>query len=96
VQLTGIIKKCGEHYVALCLEINVSSQGESIEEARKMLQEACEEYLSYLKEKGLEGEIKPVSLEVLREFLIDDVEYVRPSSDWVYSESITFEVSAIV
>jgi len=94
--LTGIIKKSGNHYVALCLEINVSSQGESIEEARKMLQEACDEYISYMKEEGLLNEIKPVPLDTLREFLIDDVEYVRPSSDWIYSESITFEVSASV
>ena len=94
--LTGIIKKSGNHYVALCLEINISSQGESIEEARKMLQEACDEYISYMKEEGLLNEIEPVSLETLREFLIDDVEYVRPSSDWIYSESITFEVSASV
>ena len=55
MQLTGIIKKSGDYYVALCLEINVSSQGESIEEARKMLQEACDEYLSYMKDVGLEA-----------------------------------------
>ncbi len=94
--LTGIIKKSGNHYVALCLEINVSSQGDSIEEARKMLQEACNEYISYMKDEGSLNEIEPVPLDTLREFLIDDVEYVRPSSDWVYSESITFEVSASV
>lgn len=76
MQLTGIIKKVGNYYVALCLEINVSSQGESIEEARRMLQEACEEYLSYIKEKKLEYEIRPAPLEVLREFLIEDVEHV--------------------
>jgi len=96
MQLTGIIKKVGKFYVALCLELNVSSQGESIEEARRMLQEACEEYLTYIKEKKLKDEIRPASLEELREFLIEDVEHVRPSHDWVYSESITFEVSAIV
>ena len=82
--------------MALCLELNVSSQGESIEEARRMLQEACEEYLSYINEKKLGDEIRPVSLEVLREFLIEDVEHVRPSHDGVYSENITFEVSASV
>lgn len=96
MQLTGIIKKSEDHYVALCLELNVSSQGESIEAARKMLQEACAEYLSYLKEEGLESEIQPVSFEVLREFLIDDAECMRPSSEWVYSESIAFEVYANV
>ncbi len=67
-ELTGLIKKVGRHYVSLCLELNVASQGESIEEARKMLQEACKEYLSYIKEKHLEKEIKPAPLETLREF----------------------------
>ncbi|MEA1944273.1 MAG: type II toxin-antitoxin system HicB family antitoxin [Euryarchaeota archaeon] len=93
MQLTGIIKKVGNYYVALCLELNVSSQGESIEEAKRMLQEACEEYVSYMEEKNLE--IQSVPLKVLREFLLEDVEYVRPSDDWVYSENITFEVGAI-
>ena len=94
MQLTGILKKSGEFYVALCLEINVSSQGESIEEARRMLQDACDEYLTYMKNEGLENEIEPFPLDILREFLMDDVECVKPSPDWVYSESITFEVSA--
>ena len=94
MQLTGMIKKAGNYYVALCLELNVSSQGESIEEARRMLQEACEEYVSYMKENNLVGEIRSVPLEILREFLIEDVEYVRPSDDWVYSDTIAFEVEA--
>ena len=94
MQLTGIIKKAGNYYVALCMELNVSSQGESIEEAKKMLGAACEEYVSYMKEDNLVGEIRSVPLEILREFLLEDVEYVRPSDDWVYSENITFEVEA--
>lgn len=93
-KLTGLIKKSGNHYVALCLELNVASQGESIEEAKRMLQEACEEYISYMKEKAIENEIQPVSLEVLREFLLEDAEYIRPTADWAYSENITFEVEA--
>jgi len=88
MQLTGILKKAGNYYVALCLELNVSSQGESIEEARRMLQEACEEYLSYVNEEKLEDEIQPARVEVLREFLTGDVEHVRPAHDWVYSENI--------
>jgi len=93
MQLTGILKKAGDYYVTLCLELNVASQGESIEEARKMLQEACEEYLSYMKENKLEAEIRPAPPDVLREFLIEDVEHVRPSQEWAYSETIAFEVS---
>ncbi len=96
MQLTGIIKKDGDYYVALCLELNISSQGENIEESKRMLQEACEEYLSYMDEKSVGDEIRPVPVEILREFLIEDVEYVRPSDDWVYSENITFEVEALL
>jgi predicted RNase H-like HicB family nuclease len=96
MRLTGILKRAGDYYVALCLELNVSSQGESIEGARRMLQEACEEYLSFMQENKLEAEIRTTPLDVLREFLIEDVEQVRPSQDWAYSETIAFEVSASV
>ena len=34
-KLTGLIKKSGGYYIALCLEANVSSQGASIEEAKR-------------------------------------------------------------
>lgn len=94
--LTGVIKKAGEHYVALCLELNVASQGESLEEAKRMLQEACEEYLSYMKEGGIADEIKPAPLDALHEFLVEDVELIRPSQSWSYSESISFELLANV
>ncbi len=53
-------------------------------------------FLISKKEKKLGDEIRPVPMEVLREFLVEDVEHVRPSHDWVYSENITFEVSASV
>ncbi len=91
---TGIIKKNGKFYVALCLELNVASQGESIVEAKQMLEEACEEYLSYMRDEGLEDEIRPVSIEFLQEFLLEDVEVVRPTPDWTYSETISIEVVA--
>ena len=68
----GIIKKSGDFYIGLCLELNVASQGDSIEDATRMLQEACQEYLSFVKEEGIEDEIKPVSLDLLIEFLIGD------------------------
>jgi hypothetical protein len=49
-----------------------------------------------MKENGPEHEIQPVPFDLLREFLIDDVDYVKPSREWKYSESITFKVSASV
>jgi predicted RNase H-like HicB family nuclease len=41
-KLTAIIEREGDGYVALCPEIDVASQGDSIDEARKNLQEALE------------------------------------------------------
>ena len=44
-QLTGIIEREGNGYVALCPELDVASQGDSIEEARRNLLEALELFL---------------------------------------------------
>jgi len=41
-QLTAIIEREGDGYVALCPELDVASQGESVEEARQNLVEALE------------------------------------------------------
>ncbi len=39
-QLTAIIEREGDGYVALCAELDVASQGETVEEARANLVEA--------------------------------------------------------
>lgn len=39
-QVTAIIEREGDGYVALCPELDVASQGDTIEPARKNLQEA--------------------------------------------------------
>jgi predicted RNase H-like HicB family nuclease len=41
-QLTAIIEREGDGYVSLCPELDIASQGETIEEARGNLQEAVE------------------------------------------------------
>lgn len=41
-QLTAIIEREGDGYVAFCPEVDISSQGGSIEEARENLREALE------------------------------------------------------
>lgn len=41
-QLTAIIEREGDGYVALCPELDVASQGDTIEEARRNLTEAVE------------------------------------------------------
>ncbi|GIW42360.1 MAG: HicB family protein [Candidatus Binatia bacterium] len=42
VQLTAIIEREGDGYVALCPELDIASQGASVEEARSNLREAVE------------------------------------------------------
>ena len=41
-QLTAIIEREGDGYVALCPELDIASQWENIEQARENLQEALE------------------------------------------------------
>jgi predicted RNase H-like HicB family nuclease len=41
-QLTAIIEREGNGYVSLCPELDIASQGDTIEAARKNLQEALE------------------------------------------------------
>jgi predicted RNase H-like HicB family nuclease len=41
-QLTAIIEREGEGYVSLCPELDIASQGDTIESARANLQEAVE------------------------------------------------------
>jgi len=54
MKLTAIIKKGGKQFVALCPELDVVSQGYSIEKAINNLKEACE---LYLEEMGVPEEI---------------------------------------
>jgi predicted RNase H-like HicB family nuclease len=44
-QFTAIIEREGDGFVALCPELDVASQGATIEEARQNLQEAVELFL---------------------------------------------------
>ena len=41
-KLTAIIEREGDGFVALCPEVDVASQGSSVDEARRNLQEALE------------------------------------------------------
>lgn len=44
-QLTAVIEKEGDGYVALCPELDIASQGNSVEEAHANLKEALELFL---------------------------------------------------
>lgn len=46
MELTVVIKKGEKQFVGLCTELDVVSQGYTIEEAIKNLKEACELYIA--------------------------------------------------
>lgn len=46
MELTVVIKKGEKQFVALCPELDVVSQGPTIEKAIKNLKEACELYIA--------------------------------------------------
>ncbi|MHB8904957.1 MAG: type II toxin-antitoxin system HicB family antitoxin [Melioribacteraceae bacterium] len=41
-QFTALIEREGNQYVALCPELDIASQGDNVEQARKNLHEALE------------------------------------------------------
>ncbi len=59
MELTAIIKKGEKQYIALCPEIDVVSQGYTIEEALKNLKEATE---LHIEEMGLPEGISKESM----------------------------------
>jgi predicted RNase H-like HicB family nuclease len=67
-QLTAIIEREGDGYVGLCPEFDIASQGDTIEAARKNLQEAVELFLETADETEIRrrrhGEVFVTRLEV--------------------------------
>ncbi len=67
-QLAAIIEREGDGYVALCPELDIASEGNSIEEARKNLKEALDLFFETASpeeiEERLHEEVYVTSLEV--------------------------------
>ena len=67
-QLTAIIEREGDGYVALCPELDIASQGDTIEQARENLREALELFFESASPEEitqrLHGEIYITQLEV--------------------------------
>ena len=67
-QLTAIIEREGDGYVALCPEVDVASQGATVDEARANLQEALELFFETASEdeihERLRGEVYVTQVEV--------------------------------
>ncbi len=67
-QLTAIIAREGDGYVSLCPELDIASQGDSIESARENLREALELFFECASpeevQQRLPGEVYITQLEV--------------------------------
>ena len=87
-EFTGAIFKEGRQHVALCLELDVASQGATVREAKKMLAEAVMLYLEGCFESNLPY-LRPVPRE-------EDPRF-NPSADFVctFPLKVEFEVHAV-
>jgi len=67
-QVTAVIEREGDGYVSLCPELDIASQGDSIEQARENLQEAVELFFECASpgeiNQRLRGEVYVTRLEV--------------------------------
>jgi predicted RNase H-like HicB family nuclease len=85
---TGAIFREGRHFVSLCLELDVASQGRSPKEARKMLAEAVILYLETCFEHGVPHQ-RPVPRE-------EDPRVTRPPNLLeLFLLKINFDVHAL-
>ncbi len=66
--LTSIIERKGDGYVALCPEVDVASQGTTVDEARNNLKEALELFFETASEEEikqrLHGEVYVTNVEI--------------------------------
>jgi len=56
-QFTGIIEREGEWFVALCPELDIASQGKTVEEARTNLIEAIELFFEVAEASEIESRL---------------------------------------
>ncbi len=58
MKLTAIIEREGDGYVSLCPELDIASQGDSIEEARDNLREALELFFETASKEELKDRLR--------------------------------------
>jgi predicted RNase H-like HicB family nuclease len=59
LNLTAVLEKEGSGYVSLCPELDIASQGDSVEEALSNLREAAGLFLETADPSEIAGRIKP-------------------------------------
>ena len=70
---TCLVKKEGNQYTSLCIELDIASCGHTKKEAIEGLKNAIEAYLEYMVSEGGENEIyQPVPMKELKDFLFPE------------------------
>ena len=66
----GIIEKEGDVYCALCLELDIATESDTLEDAKRNLREAVEGYIESVVRDSEEDEFipRPAPEEVIKEF----------------------------
>ncbi len=57
-QLTAILEREGDGYVSLCPELDIASQGHTVEEARENLREALELFLELASPREIRARLR--------------------------------------
>ena len=97
----GIIEKDGDVYCALCLELDIATEADTLEGAKKNLREAVEGYIESVVRDGEEGEFipRPVPVELIRGYERRFKNYLgsfRPSELYGYSEIVHAKIPQAV
>ncbi len=72
---TCIVKKEGDQYASLCIELDIASCGATKEEAKQGLQNGVETYLEYMSSQGRKDDLfRPVPINAIKEFLFEENE----------------------
>ena len=75
MELTCFIKKEGNQYASLCVEVDVASCGNTKKEALDGLKDAIETYIKHMISEGRQKEIyRPVPMGELKKFLFPENE----------------------
>ena len=86
-----LIKQFGKHFVALCPELNIAAQGDSLVEAREEISKAIKTYLAFSKKTGVKS--AQLNIDTLREFLLEEIERpIRINQNIAFSENFATSV----
>ncbi len=77
----GIIEKEEDRYTAICLELDIATEGDTLEDARKNLKEAVEGYIESVQRDNEEEEFipRPVPEELVEKYFGKFKELLRSS-----------------